>query len=847
MDEKAKEYLKSFTTDFWLFAEILPNLILIPFVVTFIIYFSELTKSQVQLILILSFTLAPFTVLTGFISLHYYLLPIRKFIEKTIQGLEVTNEEYKLAKTRYIGLPEFERFNISFRWGLGILVSTIFVYLHEDTFVLQIVNIIGIFLFCISVHNLWNFSYLEFKLIKVRRFGILDREIKDYKAVRKTIFSSLIFMILCTVSIITVVIVFISFNLNFRSMRLAYINQLDNMNDVNIKSLESYYEAREYEIKRLSEDRKFIDLCYYKNIYEIDKLLSGYYKGGKSFYENVFFTDIDSDFTLLYDSVNPNSTKLLKLNSVEGAKLNIQNALNKKIFFSRIHPSPLTNIPVILLTAPIIKDDKVIGILGMPFKIGEYAFDLIKDATVGKLGYSVILDKDYIAIAHVDKNNILKDYKKVSFGSDMAKLEEGEILRYTLNKLPKIMKKRVSKKYDFLVVTTLALSDAVDPVLSVTLNITYITLICMLFIGVLMYITINYKLTALSDTSLILSEMTNGKINQKLSVYSSDEIGSIQRSLGKFSQDISSIIHSNSEVSFHIAKSSKNMSLSLDDLTHNSQKQAASSEEISASIEQILQSVEKVSKETTSQFNKLELMLFKMNELTNTVINMQDKIKNSSLKVSLIVSDAAMGENSLEQMKLSMERISESSKKINSVIEIITNVSDQINLLALNAAIEAARAGEAGRGFSVVATEVSKLADKTTESIKDISSLIKLNDKEINHGAEKIEDTVKLIQKMILGVNSFQDMILNLELQTNTQTEINDIVNQEAENLQEITKLIKQSMTDQKLAMEDISKSIYQINELTQQTANELHNLNSKSREISETAESLKDKMMFFK
>lgn len=81
-----------------------------------------------------------------------------------------------------------------------------------------------------------------------------------------------------------------------------------------------------------------------------------------------------------------------------------------------------------------------------------------------------------------------------------------------------------------------------------------------------------------------------------------------------------------------------------------------------------------------------------------------------------------------------MERISDTSKKIENIISDIESIASQTNLLSLNAAIEAARAGEAGKGFAVVAEQIRTLADQSAQSAVDTRSLIEGALREVSDG-----------------------------------------------------------------------------------------------------------------
>ncbi|MGG2093706.1 methyl-accepting chemotaxis protein [Bacillus sp. S13(2024)] len=154
-----------------------------------------------------------------------------------------------------------------------------------------------------------------------------------------------------------------------------------------------------------------------------------------------------------------------------------------------------------------------------------------------------------------------------------------------------------------------------------------------------------------------------------------------------------------------------------------------------------------------------------------------------------------LGEQS-QRTSNSMNHLSERSKEIEQIVEVIQNIAAQTNLLALNASIEAARAGEHGKGFAVVANEVRKLAESTAESTKNIGDLTKKIQEEIEKAYENTKDNLHLVDEGVevsADTNAKIEKILTMvqTLQTGATSVIESIEQQKHCNediLREFTK-----------------------------------------------------------
>ena len=196
-------------------------------------------------------------------------------------------------------------------------------------------------------------------------------------------------------------------------------------------------------------------------------------------------------------------------------------------------------------------------------------------------------------------------------------------------------------------------------------------------------------------------------------------------------------------------------------------------------------------------------------EMLSAMVKVNSDNAKEAATISVNSKQAAeKGEIEIKALIQSMNEISDSSKKIEDIINVIDDIAFQTNLLALNAAVEAARAGDHGKGFAVVAEAVRALAQRSALAAKDISSLIKESVHKIDQGSQIADRSGMVLNTIVGSVNKVSE--LNNEISTGSTEQANDI--------------------------QQISKAMFQLDQSSQSNASSAQKIATDSNEVNTLA-----------
>ena len=313
-----------------------------------------------------------------------------------------------------------------------------------------------------------------------------------------------------------------------------------------------------------------------------------------------------------------------------------------------------------------------------------------------------------------------------------------------------------------------------------------------LLIGIFAAFVITRQITVpLNDTVIAARRIAEGDLTQDTATTRQDELGLLQNTMQHMTVSLRGLIGGIGNGITQIATAAEELS--------------AGSEQTSAGVAQ--------------QKNEVDQVATAMNEMASTVQEVARNTEDASKAAKQASEPAAHGSSvvqhatreigqlagEVKELGQAMQRLTEDSGKIGSVIDVIKAVAEQTNLLALNAAIEAARAGEQGRGLAVVADEVRSLAQRTQNSTTEIEALIQALQQGTGAASGLMDASLQRTEGTVVLARQAEQALVE--------------INQSISTIEQMSQQISASAEQQSAVTEEINRSVLSVRDIADQSA----------------------------
>lgn len=613
-----------------------------------------------------------------------------------------------------------------------------------------------------------------------------------------------------------------------------------------LQSLDEYFWGIEYRMATMEKTDIFQNALKTKDYTSCMGILTGLKGANKVITSTVFKS---GDTNLIISDVDYNASGLTTVIPDEYYKKALES--EEDAIWVGPYTDPLTNQMTLSIFRKIKDGNTVVGVLGMNVAYEDMSV-YFSERKFSKTGYSILLSKDGTILS--DSKDMSQVYSK-SKNEDILNIisksgeTEGEI---TLDNLKYYYKSSDVPRTDWRMISLISTTEHKDVTEATRrVQITIMVIMTVISMCVILFLVngITKKLSLIKNA---MSKAGTGDLTSKVEVKKesknkSDELESISHSYNKMIDDFAVAI-----------KDTKNTLNSLaernDKLNAYFGKFKSSSNQIALTMEEVASVSNEQAKETDRVVKEVDELSTIIEEVSNSLINMknscsvlEEKTEFGLKTVNNLVESSNTAVRVTDEINKSIDNVSKSSKEIENIVTLITDISEQTNLLALNAAIEAARVGENGKGFAVVADEIRKLAEQSQEATSNIQSIISTMQDKISDTVNSVTDVNNVINTQGKNVKETENSFDVIFDGVSSLNELLATVSSLNKNMINKKESILNSISSLSAGVEETSASTEEITSYTQQQLTITNTLNALSQEIVDYSNNLAEKLNQFK